>query len=116
MDIAQFLDHNDDIAMNNIQRHQNLFYVNHAAEMANAQEQVADIARRHAPYHRYMQFDDGLKSPVVLLPFPKSFQGNVNMYCINVPVSPVLLPPQQEFGLIPSSHRPDWLMLTSHCF
>ena len=45
MNIAQFLDHDDDMEINNIQCHQNPFYVNHAAEAANAQEQVADIAQ-----------------------------------------------------------------------
>ena len=44
-DIAQFLDHDDDIEINNIQHHENHFYVDHAAEAADTQEQVADIAQ-----------------------------------------------------------------------
>ena len=118
MDIAQFLDYDDDDddEVNSIQGHRNPFYVDHAAEAADAQEQVADIARRHAPYHRYMQFDDRSKSPVVQPPFPESFQGDINMYCIDVPVGPVLSSAQREFVLIPSSHRLDWPMPMSHCF
>ena len=46
MDIAQFLDYDDDDddEVNSIQGHCNPFYVDHAAEAANTQEQVADIA------------------------------------------------------------------------
>lgn len=105
MDIAQFLDYDDDIEVNEIRGH---FYVDHAVEAANAQEQAAGIARRHASYHRYRQLDDGSESQVVLPPFPEGVHGNVNMYCIDVPVGPVRLPAQREFILIPSSHRPDW--------
>ena len=52
MDIAQFLDYDDDDdEVNSIQGHHNPFYVNHAAEAADTQEQVTDIAQQHAPYH-----------------------------------------------------------------
>ena len=44
MDTAQFLDHDDDIEINNIQHHQNPFYIDHPAEAADAHEQVTDIA------------------------------------------------------------------------
>ena len=41
MDITQFLDYDDDIEVNEIQGH---FYVDHAVEAADAQEQAAGIA------------------------------------------------------------------------
>ena len=54
-----------------------------------------------------MQFDDRSKSPVVQPPFPKSFQGDINMYCINVLVGPVLSSAQWEFVLIPQARLAD---------
>ena len=41
-------DYNDDIEVNEIRGH---FYVNHAVEAADAQEQAAGIAQWHVSYH-----------------------------------------------------------------
>ena len=57
MNIAHFLDYDDDIEaddnieVNVIQGHQNPFYVDHTVDVANTQEQAAGIAQWHTSYH-----------------------------------------------------------------